>query len=148
MFYLSTLTVVLLVSEAQDSRPHKFLQSSVFFHRSSVSVSWLIILDLSPNILLWNVLSTQTASCFSGLYSLLRRVMYIPLFTPLCSRRQSLSPHISEAALQIHFSISALAPRAAVLELSWILSVWASSTVSWGIHVTCWHASPVMARDA
>ncbi len=48
----------------------------------TVSVSWLIILDLSPNIVRWNVLSLQTASCFTGIYSLLRRVMYIVHFIP------------------------------------------------------------------
>lgn len=42
-------------------------------------VSWLIILDLSPNILLQNVLSTQT-SCLARICSLLERVMYTQHF--------------------------------------------------------------------
>lgn len=70
-----------------------------------MSVSWLIILDLSPNIVRWNVLSLQTASCFTGIYSLLRRVMYIVHFIPPVMETKLLSSEFWRA-LWIHLSIS------------------------------------------
>ncbi len=106
MFFICVfcLSDVLLLFETPSSI------NPVFSQLWTVSVSWLIILDLSPNIVRWNVLSLQTASCFTGIYSLLRRVMYIVHFIPPVKETKLLSSEFWRA-LWIHLSISALAHK-------------------------------------